>query len=85
LPTPWLGQGNPNDYMTHVGIVKSVNGDQIATIEGNADPDSSVVTRHTRTLGDGFIIDFASFERIDQSGGELLGSGQSRRHQPSLG
>lgn len=56
-----LGQNNANDYITHVGIVGTVNGDTLHTIEGNADG-SGLVTRQVRELGDGYAIDFAPFE-----------------------
>jgi hypothetical protein len=58
-----MGQVNANEYISHVGIVESVEGDMIHTIEGNAD-DSGLVTRQTRQLGDGFVIDFAPFEAV---------------------
>jgi hypothetical protein len=54
------GQNNANDYISHVGIVESIDGDTIHTIEGNAD-DSGVVTRQQRQIGDGYVIDFAPF------------------------
>jgi hypothetical protein len=56
------GQNNANDYISHVGIVESVDGEVIHTIEGNADK-SGLVTRQTRRIGDGFVVDFASFDK----------------------
>ena len=47
--------------MSHVGIVESVDGQVIHTIEGNADG-SGLVTRQTREIGDGYVIAFAPFE-----------------------
>jgi CHAP domain len=55
-------KNNANDYISHVGIVESVEGDVIHTMEGNAD-DSGLVTHQTRYLGDGFVIDFAPFSQ----------------------
>jgi hypothetical protein len=54
------GESFANEYVSHVGIVESVDGDTIRTIEGNAD-DSGVVTRQQRQIGDGYVIDFAPF------------------------
>jgi hypothetical protein len=45
-----------------VGIVESIDGDALTTIEGNASPTPDVVTRQTRQLGDGYVLGFASFE-----------------------
>ena len=59
------GGNNANDYISHVGIVESVEGTTIRTIEGNAD-DSVLVTRQIRQIGDGFVIDFAPFEKEAQ-------------------
>jgi hypothetical protein len=55
-----MGQGSANDYISHVGIVESVEVDTIVSIEGNAD-DSGVVTRQQRRVGDGYVIDFVPF------------------------
>jgi CHAP domain len=52
------GQNFANQYVSHVGIVESVNGDEFVSIEGNAD-NSGLVTRQTRRVGDGFVISFA--------------------------
>jgi hypothetical protein len=54
------GKNFANQYISHVGIVESVNGDEFVSIEGNAD-NSGLVTRQTRRLGDGFVIAFAEF------------------------
>jgi hypothetical protein len=54
------GENFANQYISHVGIVESVDGKIIHTIEGNAD-NSALVTRQTRTIGDGFVVDFAPF------------------------
>jgi hypothetical protein len=54
--------GVGNGQISHVGIVESVEGDTIHTVEGNAD-DSGLVTRQTRHIGDGFVLDFAPFGR----------------------
>lgn len=56
-----LGEGNPNDYVTHVGVVERVDGKSVFTIEGNAAPDTSVVTRHERKIGDGYVAGFAGW------------------------
>jgi hypothetical protein len=56
------GQNNANEYISHVGIVESVEGTTIHSIEGNAD-NSGLVTRQTREVGDGFVVDFARFEQ----------------------
>jgi surface antigen len=56
------GENNVNDYITHVGIVESVEGPTIHTIEGNADK-SGLVTRQSRELGDGRVLDFAPFDK----------------------
>jgi CHAP domain len=54
------GQNFANEYVSHVGIVESVDGDVIQTVEGNAD-NSGLVTRQTRKIGDGYVIGFAPF------------------------
>jgi hypothetical protein len=54
------GQNFANQYISHVGIVESVNGDEFVSIEGNTD-NSGLVTRQTRRVGDGFVIAFAEF------------------------
>jgi hypothetical protein len=56
------GENNRNDYISHVGIVESVEGQTIVSIEGNAD-DSGLVTRQTRKVDDGYMIDFAPFSK----------------------
>jgi hypothetical protein len=55
------GENFANQYVSHVGIVESVDGEVIHTIEGNADG-SGLVTRQTREIGDGYVISFAPFE-----------------------
>lgn len=55
------GQNFANQYISHVGIVESVNGDEFVIIQGNGNPDPSVVTRTTYRVGDGFVIAFAEF------------------------
>lgn len=57
------GQNGVTDYASHVGIVESVDGNVIHTIEGNASKDSDVVMRMTRQLGDGYVMDFAAFTK----------------------
>jgi hypothetical protein len=59
------GKNNANEYISHVGIVESVEGTVIHTIEGNADS-SGLVTRQTREIGDGYVIDFAPFSKGEQ-------------------
>jgi hypothetical protein len=59
------GENDVNDYITHVGIVESVEGQTLHSIEGNADH-SGLVTRQARSLGDGFVIDFATFDADTQ-------------------
>jgi CHAP domain len=54
------GKHYENEYISHVGIVESVEDDVIHTIEGNTD-NSGLVTRQTRKIGDGYVIDFAPF------------------------
>jgi hypothetical protein len=62
------GQNFANQYISHVGIVESVNGDEFVSIEGNADS-SGLVTRQTRRVGDGYVIVFAPFAATtDQRG-----------------
>jgi CHAP domain len=56
------GRNFANQYISHVGIVESVNGDELVIIQGNGNPDPSVVTRKTYKIGDGFVIGFAEFE-----------------------
>jgi surface antigen len=56
------GENFANQYVSHVGIVESVDGQVIHTIEGNADG-SGLVTRQTREIGDGYVIAFAPFDR----------------------
>lgn len=53
--------GIGHGQVTHVGIVESIDGSAIGIIQGNGDPDPSVVTRTTYHLGDGFIVGFAPF------------------------
>jgi hypothetical protein len=57
------GQNFANQYISHVGIVESVDGDEIVIIQGNGNPDPSVVTRTTYRVGDGFVIAFAEFNQ----------------------
>jgi hypothetical protein len=59
------GKDNANEYISHVGVVESVEGTTIHTIEGNADS-SGLVTRQTREIGDGYVIDFAPFDKETQ-------------------
>jgi hypothetical protein len=54
------GKNNANDYISHVGIVESIEGATIHTIEGNSD-DSGLLKRVTRQIRDGYVIDFAPF------------------------
>jgi CHAP domain len=54
--------GIGHGQVTHVGIVESINGDEISIIQGNGEPDPSVITRTTYHLGDGYIVGFAPFE-----------------------
>jgi surface antigen len=54
------GENFANQYVSHVGIVESVDGDTFISIEGNAD-NSGLVTRQTHTVGDGYVIAFAPF------------------------
>jgi hypothetical protein len=55
------GQNFANEYVSHVGIVESIDGDAVNIIQGNGAPDPSVVTRTTYHLGDGYIVGFAPF------------------------
>jgi hypothetical protein len=49
----------PTDfYVSHVGIVEAVNGNELTTIEGNTDT-TGTVQRKTRHLHDGYVLDFA--------------------------
>jgi hypothetical protein len=57
------GQNFANQYISHVGIVESVSGDEFVSIEGNSD-DSGLVKRVTRKVGDGYVIAFAEFEAV---------------------
>jgi hypothetical protein len=54
------GQNFANQYISHVGIVESVNGDEFVSIEGNSD-NSGQVKRVTRKVGDGYVVSFAAF------------------------
>jgi hypothetical protein len=54
---PELGHGQ----VSHVGIVEYIDGQTIGIIQGNGEPDPSVVTRTTYTLGDGHVLGFAPF------------------------
>lgn len=51
----------PGSLVNHVGIVESIEGNTIHTIEGNAD-DSGVVVRLTRQIGDGYVKEFGSVD-----------------------
>jgi hypothetical protein len=53
--------GIGHGQVTHVGIVESIEGDAVNIIQGNGDPDPSVVTRTTYHLGDGYLVGFAPF------------------------
>ena len=55
------GLDNATDYITHVVIVESVDGNKVHVIQGNGNPDPTVVTRTTYTIGDGYLIDFTPF------------------------
>lgn len=59
------GKNNADDYISHVGIVESVEGSTVHAIEGNAD-NSGLVTRQVREVGGGYVIDFAPFQRETQ-------------------
>jgi hypothetical protein len=54
------GGNDVNDYITHVGIVETVDGTTVHTVEGNADH-SGRVTRQVHELGDGYVIDFTAW------------------------
>jgi CHAP domain len=54
-------EGIGHGQVTHVGIVESIDGDAVNIIQGNGDPDPSVVTRTTYHLGDGYLVGFAPF------------------------
>jgi hypothetical protein len=56
------GQNNANDYISHVEILESVEGTTLHTIAGNAD-NSGLVTRQIREISDGYVIDFAPFQK----------------------
>jgi CHAP domain len=53
--------GIGHGQVTHVGIVESIDGDAVNIIQGNGEPDPSVVTRTAYHLGDGYIVGFAPF------------------------
>jgi hypothetical protein len=53
--------GIGHGQVIHVGIVESIDGDAVNIIQGNGDPDPSMVTRTTYHLGDGYIVGFAPF------------------------
>jgi hypothetical protein len=57
--------GIGHGQVTHVGIVETVEGlaegSVIGIVQGNGEPDPSVITRTTYHLGDGFIVGFAPF------------------------
>jgi hypothetical protein len=55
-------EGNGYGQATHAGILESVNVDELTIIQGNGNPDPSVVTRTTFHLNDGYVIGFAPFE-----------------------
>jgi hypothetical protein len=55
--------GVGHGQITHVVIVESVEGDVLHVIQGNGEPDPSVVTRTTYKIGDGYVIGFAPFEK----------------------
>lgn len=47
---------------THVGIVESVDGNDLTVLQGNGQPDPSVVTRTSQyRIGDGYVKAFARF------------------------
>jgi hypothetical protein len=57
------GNNNAENYITHVAIPESVDGDAVTVIQGNGAPDARVVTRATYHLHDGYLIDFAPFAK----------------------
>jgi hypothetical protein len=56
--------GIGHGQVTHVGILESINGDELTIVQGNGKPDPTVVTRTTYHLGDGYVIGFAPFEKV---------------------
>jgi hypothetical protein len=55
------GENFANEYVSHVGIVEFVDGETFTIIQGNGEPDPSVVTRTTYRVGDGYVVAFAPF------------------------
>jgi hypothetical protein len=43
--------GVGHGQVTHVGILESINGDELTIVQGNGKPDPTVVTRTTYHLG----------------------------------
>jgi hypothetical protein len=62
--------GIGHGQVTHVGIVETIEGltegSPIDIVQGNGEPDPSVITRTTYHLGDGYIVGFAPFTKGDQ-------------------
>jgi hypothetical protein len=55
--------GIGHGQVTHVGILESINGDELIIVQGNGKPDPTVVTRTTYHLGDCYVIAFAPFTK----------------------
>jgi hypothetical protein len=59
--------GIGHGQVTHVGIVETIEGvtegSAIGIVQGNGEPDPSLITRATYHLGDGYIVGFAPFSK----------------------
>jgi hypothetical protein len=59
--------GIGHGQVTHVGIVETIEGltegSAIGIVQGNGQPDPSVITRTTYHLSDGYIVGFAPFTK----------------------
>jgi len=54
--------GVGHGQVTHVGLVEYVDGSTVGIVQGNGEPDPTVITRTTYELADGYIVGFAPFE-----------------------
>jgi hypothetical protein len=54
--------GIGHGQVTHVAILEAIDGDVLTVIQGNGEPDPSVITRTTYEMGAGYIVGFAPFE-----------------------
>jgi hypothetical protein len=55
--------GVGHGQVTHVAILEAIDGDVLTVIQGNGEPDPSVITRTTYKVSDGYVLAFAPFTK----------------------